>query len=527
MSVLVHCVVSVAFLVVAVAAAPILWSGALTDSSVRVVARSEVPATDELLVWNVDGGSPENARRFAATRVIDDWKIVQFAPSQLLPSTAYAYALASNVGNVGRFRTLHPLGSAANFTFALSACADSGADHPVFSHLAASEALFYVNAGDLYYGDIPDNDTARFRAEFDLLFEQPTQRQVFAAFPLVYVPDDHDFGPNNADGSSKSKPAVHRVYREVQPHYPLSQRSADEPLFAHAFTVGRARFIVSDLRSDKSPPTAVPRVIMSEWQVEWFKAELLNASRDAAIDVVFWVEGVPLIDDDDVPAESDTWACCPAMRSELARFIHSLEALRGRIFALSGDAHSIMVDDGTHNQFHKPAGGPLNDTADKGFPVIHSAALSRPPSKKGGPYSHGCSVQYNQFGLISVSDAGVDADDPLRRRRVCVEFTGIEWASGSADEEDDDDAMFVASNASLDGYLRARVRYNSCNETRSIFGDQECRSSTLTQKLAPFKTEAIVAIALCVAALLAIVACVVVWKFKLLDRLRGKQPATH
>lgn len=498
------------------ATAPILWSGALTATSARVVARSSAGEREQLLVWRATSDA-SSATRFAPTRVVAEWSVVQFEATALAPDTAYAYAVESNATHVGRFRTPVRVGDAFNFTFAVAACADSGANHPVFSHLAASpDVLFYLMTGDLFYGDIAVNDLAKFRAEYDRLFLQPTQRDVFAAFPIVSVPDDHDFGPNNADGTSPSKPAAHAVYREAQPHYPLAApEAADKPLFAHAFQIGRARFIVSDLRSDKSAPLAnnATRVIMSQWQVDWFKRELLNASTDASVDVVFWVEGVPFIDDEELGEASDTWGCCPAMRAELARFIHSVEPLRGRLFALSGDAHAIMVDDGSNNLYHRGAG----DTNSTGFPILHAAALARPPSSKGGPYSHGCSVAYNQYGIVTVRDAGVDANDTLARRRVCVEFTGIEWSSG-AEDDDDDDSVAVPSLSDAGGSLRARVRYNSCNETRSIRGDLACSGSTLAQKLAPYRTEVIGGIVLGILAFLAIIACVVVAKFKLLAR---------
>lgn len=513
------------FIAVAIAAvnaaapAPILWSGALTATSARVVARSSVAEREQLLVWRATSDAT-TATRFAPTRVVAEFSAVQFLADGLFPGTAYRFAIESNATNVGRFRTPLPVGEVFNFTFAVGACADSGADHPVFSHLAATpDVLFYLMTGDLFYGDIADNDPDKFRAEYELLFMQPTQRDVFAAFPLVTVPDDHDFGPNNADATSPSKPAAHAVYREALPHYALATpEAADKPLFAHSFQIGRARFIVSDLRSDKSAPLAnnATRVIMSQWQVDWFKRELLNASTDASVDVVFWVEGVPFIDDEELGEASDTWGCCPAMRAELARFIHSVEPLRGRLFALSGDAHAIMVDDGTNNVYHRGAG----DTNSTGFPILHAAALARPPSSKGGPYSHGCSVAYNQYGIVTVSDAGVvDANDTLARRRVCVEFTGLEWSSSSETAgDDDDDAVVVPSASAAGGSLRARVRYNSCDPARSIRGDTSCAGSTLAQKLAPFRTEVIGGIVLGVLACLAIVACVVVVKFKLLSR---------
>jgi hypothetical protein len=437
---------------------------------------------DELLVWHAKDGTSTNAKRISSTPTpaTAEWNgVMHFDVTQLLPNTLYRYALASNATNVALFRTAPAQGSPSNFTFAAAACSDSGADHPVYLHLANSGALFLVQTGDLHYGDIATNDTALFRDQYDLIFAQPTQRAVFAAIPISQVPDDHDFGPNNADGASPSKPAAHRAYRDAQPHYPLAQESPASPLFAHSFRIGRALFVVTDLRSDKTPElkTSGTRVLMSAWQLNWFKSTLTNASTDASIDVVFWVEGVPFIDSDSDALTSGTWACCPSQRSDIARHIHSLTSLRGRFYAISGDAHAIMIDNGSNNGYHREG-----DDKSPGFPIFHSASLSRTPSTKGGPYSHGCVSDWNQYGLLSVTDLGETANDTLGRRTVCVEFTGMEW-DGGADDDDD-----------LAGLVRERIRYSSCNQTRDQIGDLSCAGAELSEVLAPFKSEIIAAV---------------------------------
>ena len=65
---------------------------------------------------------------------------------------------------------------------------------------------------------------------------------------------------------------------------------------------------------------------------------------------------------------------------------------------VSGDAHMVAIDDGT-NSGYGPDGSP-------GFPVLHAAALDRPGSVKGGPYSHGAFPGGGQFGRIEIRDDG-------------------------------------------------------------------------------------------------------------------------
>ena len=70
---------------------------------------------------------------------------------------------------------------------------------------------------------------------------------------------------------------------------------------------------------------------------------------------------------------------------------------------LSGDAHMLAIDDGTHNTYG--GSGP-------GFPVFHAGALDRPGSLKGGPYSEGAVPDGGQFGVIEV-----DASSRIRAFR--------------------------------------------------------------------------------------------------------------
>ena len=76
---------------------------------------------------------------------------------------------------------------------------------------------------------------------------------------------------------------------------------------------------------------------------------------------------------------------------------------------ISGDAHMVAIDDGTHNAYG--ADGP-------GFPVFHAGALDRPGSLKGGPYSEGALPGGGQFGVIEVTDHGHDLQ---------VRLTGRGW----------------------------------------------------------------------------------------------------
>jgi hypothetical protein len=87
-------------------------------------------------------------------------------------------------------------------------------------------------------------------------------------------------------------------------------------------------------------------------------------------------------------------------REDLATHIERA-GLTSRLLMLSGNAHMVALDDGTHSNY-----ATLAPTGRRGFVVMHAAPLDRPTSVKGGPYSHGVSTQRGQFGLVDVTDDG-------------------------------------------------------------------------------------------------------------------------
>jgi hypothetical protein len=78
--------------------------------------------------------------------------------------------------------------------------------------------------------------------------------------------------------------------------------------------------------------------------------------------------------------------------------------LNNRLIIISGDAHMLAVDDGSHSR--------------GGVKVFHAAALDAKPTTKGGPYSHGVWPGRNQYGTMEVRDMG---------DRICFVFQGWRW----------------------------------------------------------------------------------------------------
>ena len=239
--------------------------------------------------------------------------------------------------------------------------------------------------GDLHYSDIATNNVTLFEDAHRKTVTQHNAAKLFRTTPTVYIWDDHDYGKNNADSRSQSKPAALSAFKNMIPSYESNHDS-----IYHAFTVANVRFIMTDVRSESDPSC---QCMLSESQLEFFYQELRQWND---YDVVVWMTTRPWIDKPKQGA--DTWGGYQKQRNEIANFIAELKI--DNLIQIAGDAHMLAVDDGTNScyadeKYHA-----------KGFPVFQAAPLAGLGSIKGGPYSHGVRTRWfwmnRQYGLLSI-----------------------------------------------------------------------------------------------------------------------------
>ena len=385
---------------------PTMWLGAVTHES-GVLKTKLPPHAEARLLVRAPGGAPIIFRPELPAE--NSGSVRTFRLHSLEAVTRYTCALEVN-GKPATYppavmRTFPTPGNAASFAFAFGSCARTGSEHEVFDTIRRRDPAFFLHLGDMHYVNISRDDPQFFRAAWDTVLASATQGALYRTVPLAYVWDDHDFGPNDADARTPSRAAARRVYREYAPHYPLPAGEGDAAIY-QAFSIGRARFILTDLRSERSPknaPDGPAKTMLGAAQKVWFKRELVEAARTHAI--IFWASSVPWIGAD---ARSDAWAAYAVERREIANFI-AQNGIRNLVI-LCGDAHMLAADDGTNSDYSGARGLRI--------PVLHGSALDQRASYKGGPYSHGFHLPEpgeGCFGWVSVRDAG---------DRVCIEFTG-------------------------------------------------------------------------------------------------------
>jgi alkaline phosphatase D len=378
------------------------WCGAVTPTSAVVKVWCPAPVDDARLVLS----RAEDLSGAVRVSPAGTGNLLTFAPAELSPATRYFYALerggtvpAEGAGSLETFPT-----GPASFAFVFGSCAHSH-DQPVFETMAKHEPLFYLNLGDLHYRDIATNDVAAYQRAYQAVFAAPLARALFRRTPFVYMWDDHDYGPNDSDARSPGRAAAQRAYRAWAPHYALPAGDGDHAIY-QAFTVGRVRFILTDLRSERSParqPDEAAKTMLGAQQKAWFKDEL-RAARDR-YPLVFWVSSVTWTAK---PSPGDNWGSYSTERRELAEFIKEI-GLR-QLCVLAGDAHCTAADDGRSGDYATGGGAPV--------PEWMSSPLDAPGSFKGGPFSEGVYVPARNeglFGLVTVHDDG---------RQITATFSG-------------------------------------------------------------------------------------------------------
>jgi membrane-associated phospholipid phosphatase len=389
-----------------------VWTGGLQSDAITIVAKLATAADADVDVdanTHADGDGDTSAEVLLTPETGPTVRVDSLGPDEhgvvradaggLRPSTTYRFTVVvdgepDTTRGVGSFRT--PGLGAESFRVALSACARVGSNAQVFDAIADADPLVYLQMGDIHYADISRNAPDAFRAAYDQLLTEPGQAALYRHVPIAYVWDDHDYGPNDADSTSPSRPAARQVYREVVPH--AGVQPGDAPI-NQAFTIGRVRFVMTDNRSERTADS-----MLGASQLTWLLEELTTSSRTHAL--VVWVNSVPWIAG---PREGgDNWNGYPEERRLIANTIAAADI--DNLIMVSGDAHMVALDDGSNSDY--------STVADAGFPVFHAAPLDRPGSIKGGPYSDGTFDGVGQFGLLDIADEG---------DTISVTTTGTNW----------------------------------------------------------------------------------------------------
>lgn len=391
-----------------------VWSGNVSSTSATVAVRLNAPGLRVRLQVSQSQSLTPSVFSAAATTATATGNTVKLTIQGLQPDTEYFYGVEvagvvrGELSSRGRFRTF-PLGR-GSFKLAFASCGDyRHQDQSAFDAILRERPLLFINTGDLHYSDTNSTRADDYRENYDGVLSHPAQSALYRSLPVAYMWDDHDFSGNDLDGTAIGRDTARAVYRERVPHYPIGAAGG---AIAQAFTIGRVRVIMTDLRSASSPATqreSASKTRMGTAQKNWFKQELI-AARDSGFPLVLWVCPDPWI----APAElgSDTWGGHATERVEIANFIRDNRI--NNVVLLAGDMHALAFDDGTNSDYATGGGARMI--------VLHAAALTADGSIKGGPYTGGAIPGSQHYGILEVYDTGGPS--------VACRFLGMHSRSG-------------------------------------------------------------------------------------------------
>jgi len=233
-----------------------VWSGNVTPTSASVVVRLVTAGQKARLHVSTNASLTPAIFSPTGTTVAIAGNTLTLSVQGLVPDTDYYYGvevagvLRTEIVSRGRFHTF-PLGR-GSFRIAFASCSDYRApDQRAFDAMAAERPVLFIHTGDLHYNDTNSTNLDDYRANYDAVLNQPNQAAFYRNVPLAYMWDDHDYCGNDTDGTASGEEAARAVYRERVPHYPIAGNTGGT--IAQAFTIGRVRVIMTDLRSGADP----------------------------------------------------------------------------------------------------------------------------------------------------------------------------------------------------------------------------------------------------------------------------------
>jgi alkaline phosphatase D len=388
------------------AAAMTVMHGFADYTSVTLWIQTERDSPVEIEVAPEAGGP---AQRLGLVAAAASDHVLSARVGGLAPGTAYRYRVAAQgqvrEGIVRTQRYWNTAAEAAELTIAIGSChyianpnpvfRGSGGDYQIFDAIAAKRPDLMLWLGDNLYLQTPDfldpsSMAARYRQarSFDRL------QNLLVATPHLAILDDHDYGPNDGDGSYVLKGESLKLFQRYWPN-----PSYGLPGIPGAFgwaRLGDVEFFLLDDRYYRHPsgyPDTPDKTMFGPAQLEWLKQALLSSR--ARIKLVaggsqFW-------------NRASRWEGLRQFPHEQQRLADWLVDRRidGVIF-LSGDRHF-----GELLKIERPGAYPLYEYTSS--PLTSQPATRLDAAERENPdLVAGTLHGRRQFGLIRVSGPGGD-----------------------------------------------------------------------------------------------------------------------
>ena len=254
------------------------------------------------------------------------------------------------------FVTAPPDGSRGRVRFAFTSCLGREGYMPAagWADMARTNLDFVLLLGDNHYAD--STDPVKLRAAYSDHRRSWAWQQVARGTPIYAIWDDHDYGPNDSDGTTKGKEESLATFTQFWANAAYGEPG--NPGIYHKFTRRDMDFFLLDVRYHRTPNRATNvanKTMLGAGQLAWLKRELM-ASRAP---IKFIASGSEWQTD----SQPDSWKSFLRERQEIFDFIRE-QRIRG-VILLSGDRHFTGAYQ-IQRRFLEVTAGPLGA---KNFPT--------------------------------------------------------------------------------------------------------------------------------------------------------------
>lgn len=312
---------------------PMLGHVGPTEANIWIKASGE--AEPAVIVGDRDdlaGAASHPAARLDASRDF----MTSLKVGGLEPAKRYFYAISLDGKMITQrpypsFNTAPPVGEPGRQRIAFTSCLGQtgSASAAAWAQMeAAANADLIILLGDDHYADT----TAR-EAQLSAYVSHrsvPAYRALAARVPSYNIWDDHDYGPNDSDGSAQGKEISLATFKDFWPN--PSYGEPDNPGIYFRFSRGQIDFFMLDVRYHRSPDKMIDdgsKTMLGARQLAWLKRELEASTAKVKI-IASGSEWQRF-------SHADSWSSYPREREDLFDFIRE-QAITG-ILLISGDRH--------------------------------------------------------------------------------------------------------------------------------------------------------------------------------------------
>ncbi|HBM76720.1 MAG TPA: hypothetical protein DD438_01310 [Verrucomicrobiales bacterium] len=254
---------------------------------------------------------------------------------KLSPDTLFYYGVkvdGTTSGQLtGSFRTPPQAGTPHKFRMVLTSCMKVGQPQGSWDIIREQKPDLHLTVGDTQYSDTTDPS---IQWAHHLRYRRiPEFAAVIRNIPTYAMWDDHDYGPNNSDGTAPGKEGSLAGWKQfwVNP----AAGTAQTPGAFFRFMWGEVEFFVVDGRYHRSPddaPDDKNKRMLGDEQFQW----LLNGLRNSRAKFKVIASGSTLNH-----SKSDGWKIYTFARHRLFDAIRE-HKINGVVY-MSGDIHNSVV----------------------------------------------------------------------------------------------------------------------------------------------------------------------------------------